>query len=49
MLAALETRRFLRRELDFLFLRIRWRYGLVGADLYILKPDETLMWCYEKG
>jgi len=26
-----------------------WKYGSVGADLYILKPDETLMWRYEKG
>ncbi len=24
-----------------------WKYGAVGADSYILKPDETIMWRYE--
>lgn len=24
-----------------------WEYGPVGADRYILKPDETIMWRYE--
>jgi hypothetical protein len=25
-----------------------WKYGPVGADLYSLKPNEVIMWRYEK-
>jgi hypothetical protein len=25
-----------------------WEYGPVGADIYILSPNETVMWRYEK-
>jgi hypothetical protein len=25
-----------------------WEYGPVGADIYILSPNETAMWRYEK-
>jgi len=25
-----------------------WEYGPVGADTYILSPNETIMWRYEK-
>jgi len=26
----------------------KWEYGSVGADKYILSPNEIIMWCYEK-